>query len=517
MTKFIADWCQWPIGLIGYVPPASPITHQLLVDKVNEAVQVGADAIAFPCETEGYALWPTDLLQPAENATIPDVFGTFLEIAHQAGLKVIAHWMGVHMQSALWDKHPSWLQRGFDGDLITAVPGGPPWPAMCLNSPFAELLNAQMHEIISQYPVDAIYSDGIYQRFTGCYCEFCREIYEEQHQESIPQDSLDSRMLRFREDTVCEFLSKLRNTIDHTSPYIPFVLDTVGATLSWLRGEDIERMSQYVDVFLLESYWEIRRQLAWTDGMEFRITQAQSGKPIWLPKWLARNPDFEQVATPDATVHVWVGQTLVNAAPPVGLEQNLFQVDRSGIPVLAEVLADSQVLKPYLSNAQPLTDVALFHSSETMRQLGPQNSEEILENFQGAYQALLEHHVPFDVICESQILSGDLDKYEVLVIPNAVCISSELLNFIHNYVQAGGGIVFTYRTGLQGQGKDFLTGTQVTKQHHWVSLERSLMADEWCILLAISRVLVGCMVGLNWRTYLCRVLHGLPRNLRLFR
>jgi hypothetical protein len=155
--------------MIGFVPPNMPITVELLSRKVEEARRVGADVFAFPCEVEGYALWPTQILPPAANAAIPDVLGTLLQVAHENGLKVLGHRMAVHCQSGFWMSQPDWLQRKPDGELIESLPGGGPWPAMCLNSPFGDCLLAQAEEVVSRYPVDGIYFDGLYQRFTGCH------------------------------------------------------------------------------------------------------------------------------------------------------------------------------------------------------------------------------------------------------------------------------------------------------------------------------------------------------------
>ncbi|NIM94033.1 MAG: hypothetical protein GTO18_10035 [Anaerolineales bacterium] len=443
------NWLKWPIGLIGFVPPYTPITTELLSKKVDEALNVGADSLAFPCEVEGYALWPTKVIPPAPNAAIPDVLGSLIEIAHKNGLKVIGHWMGVHCQSSFWNSHPEWLQRKYDGELIEAVPGGTPWPAMCLNSPFGDNLLNQVDEVLRLYPIDGIYCDGLYQRFTGCYCEYCQKKFSINRRDPMPEDTLGPTMMRFREETVCDFLSKFRDIIDRASPETPFILDTVGPTLGWLRGEDIPRMRQYVDIFLLESYWEVRRQLIWTDGMEARLTRALSGLDVWSPKWLARSPDHEHVAVPEDSVRTWMGQSIANACPPFPLEQNLFQVDASLMPVLAEVNEHSRIVGEYLADAQPLVNIALLYPYQSLRAVDMKDREIILEHFQGAYQALSEHHIPFEPITEEQIISGVLAGMDLCLIPNAKCLSDKTVEMLSSYAHEGGNLILCFETGMK--------------------------------------------------------------------
>jgi hypothetical protein len=127
-----------------------------------------------------------------------------------------------------------------------------------------------------------------------------------------------------------------------------------------------------------------------------------------------------------------------------------------------------------LQDAEAIANIALFYSHETMHQLTPQCHEEVLEHFQGAYQALLEHHIPFDIVCERQALADELQRYDVCVLPNAINMSDEAIAAIHSYVDNGGNLVSTYQTATKDQdgiGRDHpglieLTGVEVLAAFH---------------------------------------------------
>jgi hypothetical protein len=76
------------------------------------------------------------------------------------------------------------------------------------------------------------------------------------------------------------------------------------------------------------------------------------------------------------------------------------------------------------------------------------------DSFRGYYRALLEHHIPTRVITVEDILDGELSKFPVLVLANAERLSDEVEAEIRDYVEQGGGLVMTYRTGLHDERGD---------------------------------------------------------------
>jgi len=69
-------------------------------------------------------------------------------------------------------------------------------------------------------------------------------------------------------------------------------------------------------------------------------------------------------------------------------------------------------------------------------------------SFQGAYKALMEEHVPFD-ICDSAVPSLEqIAKYRVLIVPNAVAMSARQARILGEFVEGGGALVATARTSL---------------------------------------------------------------------
>jgi hypothetical protein len=87
------------------------------------------------------------------------------------------------------------------------------------------------------------------------------------------------------------------------------------------------------------------------------------------------------------------------------------------------------------------------------------------QHFEGFYTAFLEHHIPFEVLTEKDLLAGGLSDFAVLVLPNTYCLGDEVAAAIADYVRQGGGLVATYLTGFadeQGQPRPRLALAELT-------------------------------------------------------
>jgi len=67
-------------------------------------------------------------------------------------------------------------------------------------------------------------------------------------------------------------------------------------------------------------------------------------------------------------------------------------------------------------------------------------------SFNGAFKAMLEEHLPFDIVHHRRL--EELKEYDALVLPNVACLNHEEAEAIREYVRNGGGLVATYDTSL---------------------------------------------------------------------
>ncbi len=458
-----ADWAQRCRPFFTIFGPTERVTTDSVVRRVQAARDAHCDVIMCFVESDGYALWPSSVVERSAYAETDPIKG-MVESAHAQGMRFVAEWMGCHCQSLHVRQHPSWMQRDAADN---------PAPAMCLNSPYADLLLEEVDEVLS-YDVDAVYFDGLYARFGGCYCDACQAQFRAVYGHPIPRPAsmappvevarrehwlefsvqptrAEPELDAFRFATVANFCRRVRSLLDRRRPGTQFVLDTLGVTTAYYaNGHDLARMSESVDVFLLESYWDTLREPVWHVGMECALVRSEAGTPIWWPRWLARHPDGDQVAVPAATVQIWAGQALAHDASPAPVEQNLYAVDRSLEAVVSDVLGRIERAQNVLSGARRAPYAVLLHSEATKRTFAPAHRpRDYFDAFAGAYSALQEAHVPFEVVSDRLLDEADVPAdSHVVLLPNTVVLSPHAVDALTRFVHNGGGLVASFRTGF---------------------------------------------------------------------
>ena len=72
-----------------------------------------------------------------------------------------------------------------------------------------------------------------------------------------------------------------------------------------------------------------------------------------------------------------------------------------------------------------------------------------MESAVGVFRAMMEDHLPLDIIIEPDVENADtLRQYKVLILPNAACLSDEGERDDPAFVKAGGGLVAMHESSL---------------------------------------------------------------------
>ncbi len=434
------DWSRFSTAYFTYPCFMEKITKEQIHRKVQDAVESNSEVLMFFIMQEGYALYPSKTTERDPFALDFDVLAEVAAAAKAKNLRLVACWMGVHGVSRLAELHPSWTWRDAKGKPA------PRFHRMCLNSPFQNLLLEQIKEVVTGYAVDGVYFDGIYELVEGCYCDYCREKFREEFGRDLPKNPHDPLMTRFRMQAVEDTCHSIRNLINESAPSTLFIMDTLGVRAYESFGQDLTQLRRYLDVFLLEAYWEYTGQPIWYVGMERRQVAAETRKPVWFPCWFPLHPNGNFAPIPKATIRLWAGEALVNQGAPVCVEQDLFDIDRSRFPTLQTVFKGIKKISPYMRGSKPLPYAGLLHSVATKELLISNRALSNTDNFKGAYMALLEHHIPFEVITEGTLSFHDLKRFKVLVVVDALCMTQSNIEAIRQYVSHGGGLVATYRS-----------------------------------------------------------------------
>ena len=102
----------------------------------------------------------------------------------------------------------------------------------------------------------------------------------------------------------------------------------------------------------------------------------------------------------------------------------------------------------YVNDRIPLTFTGLLYSQNSRDFYGRDEPAKYMDAFRGYYKALSEVHLPINILVEEQLGNQDLKNFEVIVVPNAACLSDTAIDKLTDYVKNGGNLVVTGETSL---------------------------------------------------------------------
>ena len=173
-------------------------------------------------------------------------------------------------------------------------------------------------------------------------------------------------------------------------------------------------------------------------GMGLQIAGALSKRHTVGTLWLGWNVDRDYAPCPPEHYRLNFGEILLYGSTPQLHAQTIFEVDQSEMSTVREMFELVERLRPTLLDAHLVSYAALVIDWD---RFSPS------EHFKGLYRALIENHVPFQVIPKSDLRSESLSRFKSLILPNVTRLSDEEVTAIRDFHEAGGGVVCTYRTG----------------------------------------------------------------------
>jgi hypothetical protein len=196
-------------------------------------------------------------------------------------------------------------------------------------------------------------------------------------------------------------------------------------------------------------YW------AQNTGEKIKLSQGEyPGAPVTINSVLFLDIPYRFTAEQPGEIGLRLAQTLAHGANPyvyvIGTTQ---QADRRNHPVVKEWYAYAERLSAECAGLESAAKVALVlpERSERLYQHG-KNQDAVTAAYRGFYRALSETHVQFDVFYEQSIpekaAGGSLAQYDLLILPNAACLTDQEGRAIDAFVHAGGRLLATFESGL---------------------------------------------------------------------
>lgn len=388
----------------------------------------------------GYSYHPTSVGTMHPGLSF-DLLGAQIDALHKRDVRAPIY-VTVGWDELAADLHPEWLQVDAAGVVARTRPDDmSSWRFLDLASPYVDYVLALTEEVLSRYaPADGIFFDIVRQDRKSVHSPWRRQTGQRpdlvNHQE-LYGESLDVER---------KFLERASNLVRGANPHASVFFN------SRLRPDRVPELGSRAEL-----PWYSHIEIESLPGGEWGYNHyplfagyfQSLGYPllgmtgVFHTSW----GDFGSVKTQPALDYECTRMAATGAACSIGDHLHPSgRLDATLYRAIAATYAKIEAIEPWCTNAVPLADIGVM-----LTESGPRFNVTGRETDEGVLRMLLEQHRQFQFVDSA----ADLSKYKVVIAPDTVPFDSTLSAKVKEYLDGGGALLLTHRSGLTPSGESF--------------------------------------------------------------
>lgn len=429
-----------------------------LDEWIKYLIEVKAEC-TYVSITNQVAFYPTKLpdLPVSRWLNGRDILGECVKAAKQHKIRIAGRLSIDAARKSLADRHPDWFRRRKDGTIGydgfaggEAAPGDPSMtsdfgPTCSFSSYYDDFVPKLIDEVMTRYGLDGVYTNGWPgSSVAACYCANCQKIGDP-HSETY-RAAYQKRIADLLELYVDQVTRRNKEAVFSAN----FGSATRGGTLDL---KELVPLSAWM--FADNQGRPENNSPAWDAAQQGRISMALIGdRPVVnsTGAWFYNgNSRWRTSAANAPEVRLRLFQTLATGGTMhlhwLGMHQG-FRDDRRWQAYGKDVFPWQAANNAHFYNKHSLANVALVVSPLSNRVYKAPAGTDTMDSFQGAYKALAEARIPFDIVLDSNLDATAIKRYDVLILPNIGLMSDRQAAQIKAFVARGGSLLTTFETGL---------------------------------------------------------------------
>lgn len=388
----------------------------------------------------GWAYHPSEANEMHPGLSF-DLLGAQIDACHEIGVNTPVY-ISAGLDEKQARKRPDWLLRNSDGGtnwVETFLKPG--YHQFCMNTPYLDILVAQIEEVVQRYDADGIFLDIVGVR--TCVCNHCIQTLLDEGKD--PRDP--AAVLELGERTYANYARRTNEAVHKHRPGLP-VFHNGGHIRQGRR--DLAALNTHLELESLPTggwgydHFPLSARYAQGLGMDFL---GMTGKfhTTWGEFGGYKHPNalrYEAALSIANGARVSVGDQL----HPEG------QMDEATYALIGAAYKEVESREEYCANAANIADVALLSEEAAWQgSADPELHPRAGKTDAGAVRMLLEGKFLFDVVD----LESGFDKYKVVILPDSVRISDALEVKLAPFFANGGKVLATGESGLSMDRKAF--------------------------------------------------------------
>jgi hypothetical protein len=413
---------------------------------VKYAKKCGATTMFMDFRSQFYANHESEFIPKDPVLGGRDLCREFADACRKHGMKCCAYIPPCTIES-LEHGHDDWQQRTPDGQKEARNWGF--WRTIfCYNTGFRNLFAGHLAEVARKYKVHGFYIDGVIYGFGACYCETCKAKFRQETGQEMPTEpKWDSPLwhtyIQWRYRQVAEIGKLIGEAVHKVDPKIAVIWNCTYYNTGWYAGAS-PAQAAWLDFAGVErlptGHWGGYPGFTYTEELAWDISL---NRALRFGQWSQHYSYFPPVMR---RAEIFL---TANAAAAFGAQ---------GCPQercnhMADYYARIQQAEPWMIDSVSANDVALHYSVLAQNAFyQPSNHGEInkaMGDVRGLYKALLNSHLPAEVVNDEWLEQEPLGGFRTVILPNSVCLTPKATAALQEYVQAGGTLIATMETGLR--------------------------------------------------------------------
>lgn len=381
-----------------------------------------------------------------------DLIKDAVEEAHRHGVRVMARCDFSKLHRDQFERHPDWFylspkgQRQIYNGLYSACPSGPYYQEKSL-----EVIG----EILDNYAIDAFFFNmfGMALRdYSGnyhgiCQCVNCRRRFAafsggmNLPTEESYADPAYAVWRRYTREMLDGIAGRVRQLIKGRRPDVCLLLNSNPDVTFHEINNAVERPLPL---------WRYHAgEVAKTSR------NAHPERPVAINCVMFWDIPYRFSAEQPGMVQLSLAQVIANGANPYAyvLGHTANQPDRKNFAAVRRMTQFHKANERWYEGVQSAAEVLLVSPTQSQDAYGDEFGAKAQAAFRGAYRALVESHLPFDVLPDERLAAAESDgrlaRYTAVVLPNVAALSDEQCALLDRYVEQGGGLVATFETATR--------------------------------------------------------------------
>ncbi|MDL2401767.1 family 10 glycosylhydrolase [Rhizobium mayense] len=384
-----------------------------------------------------------------------DVFGALVDAARKLDMHVMARVdpHAIHDDAA--KAHPEWVMIDADGKPRRHWAYPDVWVTNAYGDYNTVFMPEVVKEIVRKYDIDAVFANR-WQGHGVDYSEDSARRFKDMFGYALPraadaEDPAWQGWLQWRRRVLTDMIAQWDDAVKAIRPHASFIPNMGGASLMEF---DLSVISKHCPFLVVDHQGRRGVELGWSAGRNGkRIRATFPDRPVVLITSIGPEEEYrwKDAVTSGEEMQLWINDGTAHGLYAWFTKFNGVVPDQRWVEPVADAFALQAAVEPVIESMHPTAEIAVIDPSTTLRHWAPEERSKAEKHDLGFYHALVEAKLPFELLSDQVLTAENLDRFKLIILANASCLSDAQNAAIRAYVKRGGSVVAAHETSLRDE------------------------------------------------------------------